>query len=357
VRPMTSRERGLALFARDIPDRVPRGYSANPGVHARVSEALGIRMDDHEALRQAFRLDFGGTNAFYDGPEIHEQIPDRHVDIWGVHSRWIEHGSGKYLDFCDFPLSDATEDEIAAWPMPNPDHFNYSRIADDCRSQREYCLSAGGAGTACIINRTAKLRGMEQILVDLMTDDPAGLLLIRRKQEIELEITRRTLEAGQGEIDFLWLGEDLGTQIGQMISLELYRKHLRPSHQQFVDLAKSFDLPVMIHTCGSSSWVYEDFIEMGIDAVDTLQPEAVNMSPEYLKTHFDGRLSFHGCIPTGGVMADGTPEEVHRVVRDTLDTMMPRGGYALAPAHMLQDNTPTENVLAIYQAADKYGNY
>mgnify|MGYP000535448978 CR=1 FL=1 len=53
-------------------------------------------------------------------------------------------------------------------------------------------------------------------------------------------------------------------------------------------------IPAAIHSCGSSSWAFDDFIEMGIDVVDTLQPEAAKMSPEYLKETFGGRLAFHG---------------------------------------------------------------
>ena len=133
-----------------------------------------------------------------------------------------------------------------------------------------------------------------------------------------------------------------------------------------MDLAKAFDIPVMIHTCGSSSWAYEDFIEMGIKVVDTLQPEAKNMSPAYLKKTFGGRLAFHGCISTAGPVAYGTPEEVVRDVRETLAVMMPPpagapgaeiGGYALSPTHQLQDNSPTENVVAMYDAARTYGWY
>jgi uroporphyrinogen decarboxylase len=37
--------------------------------------------------------------------------------------------------------------------------------------------------------------------------------------------------------------------------------------------------------------------------------------------------------------------------------MMPGGGYCLAPTHQIQDNTPTENVLAMYEAARTYGRY
>jgi uroporphyrinogen decarboxylase len=172
-----------------------------------------------------------------------------------------------------------------------------------------------------------------------------------------LEVISRTLEAAKGRIDFLWLGEDLGSQINPMISLKLFRKHIRPIHQAYVDLANSYHIPTMIHTCGSSSWAYEDFIEMGIKAVDTLQPEAKNMSPEYLKAHFGGRLAFHGCISTAGPVAYGTEQEVTDYCCHTLEVMMPGGGYCFAPTHMLQDNSPTENVLAMYAAGHKYGVY
>ena len=153
------------------------------------------------------------------------------------------------------------------------------------------------------------------------------------------------------------MGEDLGTQIAPLISLDLYRRRLRPVHQKFVDLGRAFDIPVMFHTCGSSSWVYDDSIEMGVFVVDTLQPEAANMSPAYLKERFGDRLAFHGCISTAGPVTYGTPEETAANVRDTLDTMMPGGGYALAPTHQLQDNSPTENVLAVYETARTHGVY
>ena len=113
----------------------------------------------------------------------------------------------------------------------------------------------------------------------------------------------------------------------------------------------------MIHTCGSSSWAYEDFIDMGVDAVDTLQPEAANMSPEYLKATFGGRLAFHGCISTAGPVSFGTVDDVVADCRRTLDIMMPGGGYCFAPTHQLQDNSPTENVLAMYETAAAHGHY
>lgn len=356
---MTSRERVRTAFACGEPDRVPLNYSANEGIDRRLKAHFGLAPDDHEGLRVALGIDFRGVGAVYRGPRLHADIPERgvRVDNWGMHRRRVEHASGTYWDYCDFPLRDADPETVAAWPMPAADDFDYSAVRRDCERCGDCACFAGHAGIGDIINANGMLRGMEQTLVDLITEDPAGLLLARRRTEINLEILRRTLEAASGRVDFLWMGEDLGTQIAPIISMELYRKTIRPLHQRFVDLAKSFDIPVMIHSCGSSSWAYEDFIDMGIGVVDTLQPEAKDMSPEHLKRTFGGRLAFHGCISTAGPVATGTPEETAEYCRRILEVMMPGGGYCFAPTHCLQDNSPTENVIAMYAAGRQHGRY
>ncbi len=353
---MTPKERVLTAFAHGSPDRVPINYSANAGIDRRLRDYFGLEKDD--SLGDLLGVDFRGVGAPYVGKRLHAEVEGHHVDpLWGVHTRWIEHETGGYWDYCDFPLKDADEETVARWPMPNPDDFDYRAVGASCDRQAHWAICTGGAGLPDIINGNGMLRSMEQVLVDLITDDPAGLLLIDRRVEIALEITRRTLEAGGGKIDILWLGEDLGTQIAPIISLDLFRRHIRPRQQRFVDLARTFDIPVMIHTCGSSSWAYEDFIEMGIGGVDTLQPEAVNMSPEYLKQRFGGRLFFHGCISTAGPVATGSVDDVVADCRQTLDIMMTGGGYCFAPTHCLQDNSPTENVVAMYETAHRHGRY
>lgn len=354
---MNSKQRALTAFDHQEPDRVPIDYVANPGIDLRLKNHFGLAAGDDEGLFKALGVDFRSVWASYTGPELHRPLPGREIDLWGIHRRWVEHESGGYWDYCDFPLQQASLETIANWPMPDPDDFDYTQIEAACKAQKEYCVIAGNAGVGDIINSTGMIRNMEQVLIDLATDDPAGLLYIDRKIAVMVEITYRILEAGKGGIDVLFIGEDLGTQIGPMISLKLFRKHIRPRLQKFVDLGKHFDLPVMFHSCGSSSWAFDDFIDMGISIIDTLQPEAFHMQPGYLKSNFGSRLSFHGGITTGGAVAFGTVEETIQVVRETLATMMPEGGYALAPSHALQDNSPAENVLALYETARKYGAY
>jgi len=355
---MTSKERVLTAFANQEPDRVPVNYLANEGIDKRLKAHFGLAPDDSEGLRQALGVDFRGVSPGYRGPKLHQDIPERgvKVDDWGIHRRWIEHETGGYWDYCDFPLAEADEDTVARWPIPSPDDFDYSDIFRQCTRFESYAINGSG-GYGDIINGNGMLRGMEQTLVDLITDEPAGLLLADRRMEFQIENARRMLEAAKGKVDFLWMGEDLGTQTAPLISMDLLMKHIVPRYRKYCDLARAYDVYVMMHTCGSSSWAYEEFIKMGVHVVDTLQPEAKDMSPEYLKKRFGGRLAFHGCISTAGPVATGTVQETVSYCRRTLEVMMPGGGYCFAPTHCLQDNSPTGNVVSMYETARQSGTY
>jgi uroporphyrinogen decarboxylase len=357
---MTSKQRVRATFDQQIPDRVPINYQANPDVDRRLKEHFALAADDDEGLRRALGVDFRGVGAPYVGPKLHEDIPERNVrvDNWGIHRTYIEHGSGGYWDYCDFPLKDADEETVANWPMPSPDDHRYDHLPQACEKYKPYAIHIGNPGLGCVINTAGFFRSMEKVFFDLALDDSAGLLLIDRFLGIQLEVARRTLEAApKGAIDFMWLGEDLGTQHSPIIGMDMFKKHILPRHKPFFDLAAAYDLPVMLHTCGSSSWSYEQYIKIGLKAVDTLQPEATNMEPAYLKRTFGGRLAFHGCISTAGPVASGTVDDTIADCRQTLEIMMPGGGYCFAPTHALQDNSPTENVIAMYQTAQQYGHY
>ena len=355
---MTAKERVIRAFNHEEPDRVPLDYHANPGIDGRLKAHFTLAANNDEGLRRALGIDFRSVNPRYCGPKLHEDIPERQIDqLWGFHKRWIEHESGGYWDFCDFPLKDADVETAERWPMPNPDDFDYEDVLNQCERHESYAIGTGGSGSGDIINKAGMIRTMEQTFIDLLTDDPVFNIITDRRLEVGLEVMKRTLELAAGRIDYVNIAEDLGTQRSPIISLELFRKQIRPRLQRFVDVAVTYDLPDMIHSCGSSSWAFEDFIDMGIRVVDTLQPEAKDMSPAYLKKTFGDRLAFHGCISTAGPVSQGTVEETREDVRNILEIMKPGGGYCLSPTHHLQDNSPTENVLAMYEAAKEFGGY
>lgn len=355
---MTAKERVRRTFAHEKTDRVTIGYDTNGAVHARVAAELGIPDGNIELVMRALGVDYRGIGAPYTGPQLHEVPPNRMVNqLEGAVMRWVEHETGGYWDFCDFPLKDADDEAFAHFPIPDPDKFDYDMALEYAKSIKDNAIYVGGAGTPDIINSNGRIMGMEDVLCHLITGYEPAMDFMHRRAASQLAELERTIDKCRDYIDFVWLGEDLGTQHTPMISLNLYRSVMKPVHKQFIDLAGSYNLPVIIHTCGSSSWAYEDFIEMGVTAVDTLQPEATNMSPRYLKKTFGNRLCYRGCISTAGPLAYGTTDDVIADVRDTLSVMMDGGGYHFAPTHAIQDNSPTENVITMYQAAHDYGRY
>jgi len=112
---MTSKEQVLTAFASQEPDRVPINYSANAGIDQRLKEHFGLTPDDTDGLMQALGVDVRGVGAPYIGPKLHDDMLLRgvKVDNWGIHRRWVEHDTGGYWDYCDFPLRDADDETIA----------------------------------------------------------------------------------------------------------------------------------------------------------------------------------------------------------------------------------------------------
>jgi uroporphyrinogen decarboxylase len=197
-----ARERIEATLRGEMPDRVPVNYSANPGIDRRLKEHFGLGPDDSEQLRQVLGVDIRGVGAPYKGPRLHAEIAGRRVDPqWGVRTRHIAHDTGAYWDYCDFPLMDADEATVAAWPMPSPEDFDYSGVAAACRAKAACAVHVGNPGLGCVMNTAGFLRNMEQMFVDLITNDPAGLLLIKRRMNIEFEVARRVLAAAEGGVE------------------------------------------------------------------------------------------------------------------------------------------------------------
>ena len=187
--------------------------------------------------------------------------------------RWVEHKDGGYWDYCDFPLKDATDEMFDEFPEPDADDFDYdSAYLNALKMADRYALFVGSPGTLDILNSNGRIMGVEDLLVNLALKNEAALRFIKRRAEFQLKMLERLIDKCKDLLTVVWLGEDLGTRIGPMISLELYREQLLPYHKAFVDMAKSYGLYVLMHTCGSSSWVYEDFIRIGVNGVDTLQP-------------------------------------------------------------------------------------
>jgi hypothetical protein len=355
---MNSKQRVKKVFQFEIPDRVPVNYRCNPGIDARLKKHFKLGPDDNEGLLQALGVDFRMIEAPYTGPKMYEEIPGLKIDpIYGFRMRYTLHQTGGYWEYCDFPLLNGTAEDAENWRFPDPDDFDYDSLLDQLDEHRDYGIIIGYNGIGLVICRLGFFRGFEQALIDLALDDPVGTIFIDKLLDFQFACMERVLEKVKDKADVMWMGEDLGTQIGPLISMEMFTKKILPRQRRFIDLAASYGVPAMLHTCGCSSWTYEEYIKAGLKAVETLQPEVKDMAPEYLKEKFGGRLVFHGCISTAGALTYGSIDDVDECIKHTMEVMKPGGGYCLAPTHRIQDNTPLENVLCMYEKAKEYGKY
>jgi uroporphyrinogen decarboxylase len=154
-------------------------------------------------------------------------------------------------------------------------------------------------------------------------------------------------------------GDDLGIQTGLQFNPDLYRQLFKPYHRQIYGLVHArSQARVFLHSCGSVYDLIPDLIEAGVDILNPVQTSAARMEPARLKQEFGGRLTFWGggCCPHR-VLPWATPAEVQADVQRVLKAFAPGGGYVFAPIHDIQSDVPPENIVAMYDAALRYGQY
>jgi uroporphyrinogen decarboxylase len=102
----------------------------------------------------------------------------------------------------------------------------------------------------------------------------------------------------------------------------------------------------------------DDFVEIGIDILNPIQTSAGKMANlEELKRRYGGKLTLCGAIDTHRILPFGTLDEVRREVKRVIDALGPGGGYMVASVHTIMHDVPPENILAMVDAVEEFGNY
>ncbi len=243
--------------------------------------------------------------------------------------------------------------ERYAWPDVD-DETRYAGLAEEARVLREGTDFAicGCTLNTSIFDRCWMLRGMEQFMVDLSTDRPFATALLQKVSEVQYRRHERFLAEVGPFLDVVMIADDMGTQKGPLIRPETYREVVKPIHEGYVRLIKRMSpAKVLMHSCGSIVDLVEDYIDIGVDALNPMQVAAVGMAPQTLRQRFEGRMAFWGGIDTQRLLPRGTPDEVRQAVREMLSIMGLEGGYVLGAVHNIQDDVPPENVWAMLDEA------
>lgn len=359
---MTPRERVLAAVNHKAPDRVPMNYLGTPEIDERLRRRLnlpdpgpfapGYMVDYDWDIVERLGVDIRTLRLRYTGPALPTFDDGRLQNYWGVIYKPVSNQVGTYMESSYLPYANfETLDDLAKYPWPNPDWFAYQELPEQCRQLGDCAIVYGWPGNMDLINGTAFGRGFEQTIFDLATENPAGLGVIEKRFEFHLEQTRRALEACRGRIDIVWIGDDYGTQRGLLLRPATWRKLFKGKLRAWADLAHKHGAKLMLHSCGSTRPIWPDFVDVGLDIYDTIQPEAVGMAPNELAAEFGKDICLHGTVSTQRLMPFATPEEVAQLIRHRIETIGAAGGLILAPSHNFQPDTPIDNILAMYRAA------
>ena len=147
-------------------------------------------------------------------------------------------------------------------------------------------------------------------------------------------------------------GTDFGTQRSQFISHAAYQELYKPFHIRVNSLIhEKSDWKTFIHSCGSVFNLVPEFIEAGFDILNPVQCSAACMDPVELKKAYGDNIVFWGGgVDTQKTIAFGTPDEVYREVRHRIEVLNRGGGMVFNSIHNIQGNTPTQNILAMFDA-------
>jgi uroporphyrinogen decarboxylase len=340
---LSPRERWLAVFKREKPDRVPMDFWGTDEAVGNLMRHLGCR-SRQEALEK-LRVDFVvKLRPDYTGPRLAPGF-----DAFGRSYRMVAYETGAYEECVSNPLASyrSVAEIERSYTWPSPDWWDHGALAGQLKGLERYPVQGGGSEPFLIYK---DLRGQEQAFIDLVENPEIVHYCMGRLFDLAYEDTRRTFEAlPPGTVMFTYVAEDMGAQNDLMLSVPHIREFLLPGMKRMIDLSHQGGAYAFHHNDGGIRRILPDMIEAGIDLLNPIQWRCGGMEREALKRDFGSKIVFHGGMDNQQTLPFGSVEDVRREVLDNLEILGRDGGYILAPCHNVQALTPPENIVAMYE--------
>lgn len=377
---MSSRERILAVLDHREPDRLPIDFGGRlTTVHAYTHRDLKeyLHLDgDEEHIRDhhTYLVDpdprlierFGrDTIPFMARPgsgwtlQI-DPTTNSYLDEWGV--KFHMPPDGYYFDIAESPMVDAETAEDA-WKYRWPDPRDPARMegvteavhAAYLKGDQAIMMSGPRIG---LWGMPWYLRGVQQAFMDLAGNQPLAEALAERYLEWMMDYWDAVLGQVGEWVDLVHVEGDLGGTEGPLFSPAIFKRIYKPRLAKLIAHIKARTRArLFFHSCGSVYWAIPDLIECGVDVLNPVQVNAVDMDTARLKREFGRDLVFWGggCDPV--VLAEGTLEDVENEVHRRIDDLAPGGGYVFGSVHNIQPHVPPRNIVAMFEAAQRYGGW
>jgi uroporphyrinogen decarboxylase len=276
------------------------------------------------------------------------------TDIDGVHFRdpwgtvWARSPHGMAY-MVEGPLQDPGELQAFQRPAVTPIETFMSEMA----SQRFEGAKAQFLLMRGVFVRSWRLRGMQELLVD-MVDRPQWVhQLARMVTDYNLELCQQAITAG---LDVLIIEDDIAGNDGPLISPGFFHEFVAPYNQEVLDLAHRHGLKVVRHSDGNLWPLLDSLLDMGYNGLNPLEPQA-GMDLKRVKQHCGDRLCLLGNIDCGELLSSGSEQQVEAAVVQAIADAAPGGGYVVCSSNSIHPGVKPENFLAMVRAAKRHGAY
>jgi len=359
---MNSRERLLKTINRETPDRPPVFATLTPQSAKMLSDNQNLLYEEpldsllSTRISHMDLLTHLGNDCVGIAGCAPNDFPTKKLDggilinEWGM--KFID--AGIYYEFYEYPLAHANSvDDIKNYKFPDP-------LADGRFDEAQKTIDKYDKTHAIVADLETVffetswyLVGLEKLLMDMALGEEYIHTLFDKVMEVNITIGKKLIEMGA---DVLWTGDDFGSQSNMLIAPDMWRHYFKPRIKEMFQEFRSVnpDIKIAWHSCGSIIPIIPDFIEIGLDILNPIQPLAAQMEPHFLKDNFGKELVFFGGIDIQDLMPNGTPQQIKAEVEKRINILGKDGGYIIAPAHNIQNDTSVENVLAFFDAVKNY---
>jgi len=255
-----------------------------------------------------------------------------------------------YVEVVECPLKDAgSVEDIENYAFPDPraeGRFDIARREVAKYSQDYFII---GDCELSIFELAWQLTGMAKYMLAMAMQEE---WVTRLNDRVEHWTTQLALQVVALGVDAIWFGEDLGTQTSTLISPAMWRRMFKPRYVRMFDLlrAQNPDLIIIMHSDGAVAPLLEDFIEMGVDVYNPVQPNVPGSDPKELKDKYGDSIAFFGGIDQQELLPSGDIERLRAEVKHRCEVLGRNGGYLMAPAHIIQADTSPKTVKAFIAA-------
>ena len=358
---LSPRQNLIRAARRQNPAWIPMDFGVSRGAMAMFRQHLG---DDVDVVRH-FKYDgrwigpSGGTRRptpdwrtlYYADGSLPAEA--RINDEWGTAQ--VEHAAtDDAISYC--PLRHiASEADLDGYPWPDDvgAAHRFAGMKEQVDASHAEGMPVYGGGLN-FFEHPWGLCGFDTLMMGMAMDEPWARKLFRRQAE---DLVRTAEQIALTGADILQTGSDVATQLAPLLSPEMWRDWIFPLMRDAIAAARRIkpDILVFYHSDGNVEPLIEGFIEAGVDILNPIQPECMDIFA--LKKKYGDRLAFHGGIGVQTTMPFGTPQEVRETVRRTIEGMSANGGgYLCSTAHMIRPEVSWANVMAFVETVKEFGH-